>query len=241
MLSEDDLRNFLNEMRIPLAGKVISSFETDVSFVFVCVTRDNENRQQPSNLVLYEAKAKLAELGSMVEFLIVDADSQEIEAGLRATLRHTFDKEIRNSFLSWERKKAKVWIEPKSVFDEKVFRAIRDKALVYLEQFEIELDSIVRTTSENLPTVFACLYRIRQLAPVTEQALETDLISRRFSIPSRDWLRRRLDSMRRSGRIVRLLDGSYALTLASLRALGTIKGRGSPDITRMLALARRGE
>lgn len=241
MLSENELTTFLSEAGIPLAGMVISGFETDVSFVFVRVTRDRDNRQQPTNLLLHDAKRRLSERGSNVEFLLVDNDSQEIESGLRATLRHSFDKEIRNVFLSWEGKKGKIWIEPKYAYEEHVERSIREKIHVYLSQVEIELDSIVRTTGENLPTMLACLSRIRHLAPVTEQLLETDLVSRGFSIPSRDWLRRRLDSMRRNGRIIRLANGSYALTLSSLRALGTIKGRTSPDIKRMLALARRGE
>jgi len=241
MLSEHELTISLNEMGIPLAGVVISGLETDVSFVFVRVTRDRDNAQRPSNLILHDAKKKLSERGANIEFLLVDDDAQEIESALRATLRRSFDKEIRNLFLSWEGKKGKILIEPKCAYGEDVEDAIRDKIRIFLSQVGIELCSIVRTAGENLPTMLACLSRIRHLAPVTEQLLKTDLISRGFSIPPDDWLRRRLDSMRRSGRIVRLANGSYALTLGSLRALGTIKGRASPDITRMLALARRGE
>jgi len=241
MLSEGAVRAVISEMGIPIAGAVVSEFDSEVSYVFVSVFRDQENRQQPPNSLLNSARSRLKDLGRDVEFLLVDASSQEMESGLRATLRHSFDRELRNVFLSWEGKKAKVWVEPKYSYQEEIGNAITKKIVIYLSQLDIQLDSVVRTTEESLPTMLACLNRIRLLAPFKESALYTDLVSRGFSIPSPDWLKRRLESMRRAGRLVRLADASYALTLSSLRALGMTRGKSSPDITRMLALARRRE
>lgn len=241
MLSSDELVIALAALDIPVSGSIISEQQSGIYYAFVHITRDSENKQQPSNFKLNDAKEKLATQSTIVEFLLVDDSGREIEAGLRATIRHSFDKEVRNVFLSQEGKKGRVWIEPKYDYDEEINSEIKKKANVYLTQFDIELISIIRTTGQNIPTILACLKRIRLLAPVSPADLEADLTSRGFSIPSEEWLKRRLESMRRKGHIVRRSDGAFVLTLSSLRILGTVKRRGSPDISRMLALARRGE
>ena len=241
MLSNDEVLSFLSDLDISVSGSIVGGYESELSYIFVRIVRDSENKQRPSNVKLNDARERLADFGVNVEFLLIDESGQEIEAGLRATIRHSFDKEVRNVFLSREGSRSRVWIDPKYDYEESTSLAIKDKAKLYLSQFDIELVALVRTTGQNLPTIIACLKRIRLLSPVTPDALSADLSLNGFSIPSEDWLKRRLDSMRRNGHIIRRSDGSFALTLRSLRILGTAKRSGSPDVARMLALARRGE
>lgn len=240
MTSRANLLNALKQLSVPVVGTIIEDFEAEINYVFVEVVRDRENKQKPSNLSLRAVKQQLAESGFNVEFLLADQIGKDLEIGLRATLLMAFGNELRNVFLSIEKRRGKVWIEPKTQFGERVERAISKTIEIYLSNVDVTLESLIRTTDENLPSILACLNRIKLHAPVTQTVLLRDLVSRGFTVPSEDWLKRRLDTIRRAGKIVRLSDGGYVLTLASLRALGTLKnGSKSPDVTRMLALARR--
>jgi hypothetical protein len=141
--------------------------------------------------------------------------------------------------MSVEGKSAVVWLEPKKVLDEATRRSIDAKINIYIAGFDLRLGSISITTGENLPSVLASLGIIRQIAPAEATTLKEAFQRAGFSVPSVDWLNRRLDVMRKSGKIVRLEDGRYTLSLRSLRELGTAKnGRTSPDVSRMLALVR---
>ena len=57
-------------------------------------------------------------------------------------------------------------------------------------------------------------------------------------MPSEGWMAHMADSLRKSGLVVRLKSGKYALSLAGLMALGSAKNAKSPDISRLLDLAR---
>lgn len=185
-------------------------------------------------------RPRLAEQGVGVEFLLTDAHAQDVEAGLRATLLHAFGGSVRNVFASVQGPKASIWIEPKHQLAEDELSAIKNRASKFLDEVGVRLEFLTTTVDENLPSVYLCLRVIRQHAPIDPLKLTELLRVRGFVIPSDDWLLRRLDAMRRSGRLVRQDGGRYSLTLAALRDLGTVKGRSSPDISRLLALARRG-
>jgi hypothetical protein len=240
MLDASGLQVTLQSQGIQVNGSIIKDTGTgDAFFVFVEVTRDQDNRQIPSNRKLTEAKRELADQGTIVEFLLSDPATRDIEGGLRATLLHAFGAEVRNAFMSIDDGVAFVWLEPKRNLDESVRADIDAKIKVYLSEFGFRLGSTSVTTNENLPSMLACLRVIRQMAPVASLALKDALTRGGFTVPSIDWLNRRLDSFRRAGKITRLDNGLYVLALKSLRELGTVKGRGSPDIARLLAMARR--
>jgi hypothetical protein len=223
---------------VPLVGDVVFDVENGTLLAYVAVKKDLDGRQIPSNRKIEEVKKSLLDAGVLVDFLVHDELGQDIESGLRATLLMSFPNEVRNAFLSISGGAAQVWIDPKRTFDEELLKAVERRVRQYLKVFNVDLDSLVRTTTENLPGVTACLSLIRHLAPVLSSELERALTSHGFTVPSEDWLKRRLDSMRKEGRIVRMANGTYALTLLSLQRLGTAKGKRSPDVNRMLALAR---
>lgn len=241
MLDHAKVITILQEMGINVAGAIVEdSGAPRHLFIHVAVVRDSNNKQVPSNRKLSDARdALLAVEGITVEFLLTDGLHQDIEAGLRATVLHAFGSNVRNVFMSITDGTAQVWIEPKQTLDEVVSKAIFEKVRTYISGFNVELSSLTLTTGENFPSVLGCLRAIRQLAPVTPSDLLQELIIRGFTVPSIDWLKRRLDAMRKKGQVVRLEGNRYVLSLGCIRSLGTIKGRSSPDVTRVLALARR--
>lgn len=239
MLNSNEIIAFLQKKNIVVSGVPIKDKEVENRFfVFTAVSRDNENRQIPSNKKLNDARLELAEHSIAIEFLLTNPQSRDIEAGLRATLLHSFGSDLRNIFLSIEKSKASIWLDPKRNIDTEELKTIEERARIFLRELDIEIRSISLTTNENLPGLLISLRAIRQTAPVDIFTLSQELTRRGFTIPSEDWLRRKLDQMRKNGKVARLEDGRHVLTLSTLRELGTVKGRSSPDVQRMLAIAR---
>lgn len=216
-------------------------FDENHFYVFVDVFRNSENMQVPSNKKLNEIKGQIADLGINVEFILTDATKRSIEDGLRASMLHSFPETIRNSFLTMSGAEARVWLVPKAAINDDLLKEIKQKTGVYLAVFDIKEFSIELTSAANLPSRIVCLEVIRNQSPACLQSITETLRRRHFTIPSEDWMSRMLDVLRRNGMIIRSKEGMYSLTLAGLKALGTAKGRRSPDITRILALARSGE
>lgn len=240
MSDEQKIVEALQNQGLTLEGHIVSSTShIPTYFVTILVNRDSDGRQIPNNRILHSIKENLTNERISVEFLLRYADSEQIESGLRATLLHSHIDHIRNVFVSFESRNADVWIEPKHVLEESDINSLRSRAQTFLELFELKLTNLSVTSDEVLPTKYAILTTIRILAPASLSALSVELGRRGFKIPSPDWLVRRLDVLRKSGNIVRLAGGQFALTRLSLHTLGTAKNRRSPDVGRLLALARR--
>jgi len=238
MLSAQEVEQFLLAAAIPVSGSAIRDAEGDgLYYVFVEVRRDARGRQEPSNTTLDAIKALLEEKGALVDFVLTDGAKRDAEAGLRATLLHSFGGAIRNSFLSSETREAFVWVVPKRQLSDTELDEIGAKAKVFLDDVGLKLGNITTTTGENLPSKTRCMTMLRQVAPVTCSQLAELLRQREFVVPSDDWMTRRLDALRKAGLVVRMKSGFYAVSLQALKGLGTVKGRTSPDVSRLLALA----
>jgi hypothetical protein len=241
MASDELILTKLKAAELAPLGTIISGKEDlPVYFVTLSVSRDSNGRQAPSNALLHSIARELRADGLAVEFLLRYENSEEIESGLRATVLHSHIDHIRNIFLTFESSNARVWLEPKHPLDMEVLRDIEDRTEKFLSLFDIELREILLTTEEILPTKLAMLTAIRQLAPASLTAIAFELHRRELTVPSPDWLVRKLDALRKSGHVVRLSGGEFALTRYSLHALGTAKNRLSPDISRLLALSKSG-
>ena len=239
MISGPDLEKRLIAAGIPVSGSAIRDSETGNSFhVFVEVGRDSRGRQVPSNGQLEAEKEQLREIGVLVDFVLTDAMMRDAEAGLRATLLHSFGSMVRNSFLAKDGRNAFVWVVPKRQISDAELDEVSAKARILLTEVGLELAHLTLTTGENLPSKTRCLTMLRLVAPVSSGALAAHLRSAGFVVPSDDWMMRRLDGLRKAGQVVRLKSGLYAVTLQTLRGLGTVKGRASPDLSRLLALVK---
>lgn len=226
---------------IALLSKIVSSASADpLYFAAVVVDRDSAGKQVPSNRTLRQIQENLLSQGVRVEFLLRYEKSEEIEGGLRATLLHSHIEHIRNVFVSFESGEAHIWIEPKHALESATINQMVERAEKFLSLFEVVLAGTSITSDEVLPTKLGILTAIRLLAPASLTSLAIELTRRGFKVPSPDWLHRRLDVLRKEGSLVRLAGGELVLTRHSLHVLGTTKNRGSPDISRLLALARRG-
>ncbi|XHS78107.1 hypothetical protein ACFJGW_20655 [Burkholderiaceae bacterium UC74_6] len=236
-----DLVQYLAEKGIRVVGSIVrDSNGSEAFFVRVAVQRDADNRQQPSNRTLASIQSELLSLGKPVEFLLTDGLGQDIEGGLRATLIYAFGSDVRNVFFSLSGRGGRVWVEPKRTLEERAARAIEARAKEFLGGLAIELETFATTGDDSIPGNLACLRALRQIAPATVEQLKVELSRRQFLVPSEDWLNRRLDVLRKAGKVVRHAGGTFACTLTTIHALGTVKGRRSPDLDRLLALARQG-
>lgn len=208
-------------------------------FIFVNVERDSTGRQSPSRQVLEAAIQLLKAQGISLDILLLDPVSQDIEAGARATALFAFPDLTRNLFLSVRQRDVVVWIDAKRTLDEDQRRTISDRLAIYLSSFNLRLASLTTLGEGNVAGKLALLRQIRASAPVSPEDLLTKLTNSGFTVPSAEWLARRLDALRKASDIVRLGDGTYAPSAATIRALGTThQGRSSPDVSRLLALAR---
>jgi hypothetical protein len=238
MIDKQTILANLEQGGIPVLGTVIrDSVGNDHAFIYIQVQHNADGHQVPSNRSLHRARERLGELGVVVEFILTDALTQDMEAGVRATLLHAFGDEIRNAFLSVEKGKATVWIEQKKTFDEAMKAAVRKKASVFLKEVGLELGALLVTNEENIPGKLAFLKAIRQVSPAEPNVIRAELVNRGFSVPSDDWLRRKLDTLRKNDAIVRLASGHYVLPSKTFDVLGTVRAGRSPDVTRLLALA----
>lgn len=238
MLDDAAVQKLLSDASPSVHGSVVSDVNRKGHFyVFVEVGRDKENKQVPSNFLLHNVKRQMEAYGVAVDFVLLDARQRDAESGLRATVLHSFGEYIRNIFLSTANTDAIMWLDAKRGLDSEIKEAVSEKARVFLTEVGFDLKSVETTNGGNLPSRTACLRVVRASAPVSIATLDAQLRDRGFTVPSTDWLTRRLDSMRRAGLVVRLQTGEYVLSLASIRAMGTSKNRRSPDIERLLALA----
>ena len=239
MSDQEKILTVLHELDIEVAGSLVQDIEeTGRYLVFIPVARDSENRQIPSNRKLNVAREKLESIGYVIEFLLRDANASDIEAGLRATLLHNFIDELRNVFLSTDRGQAHIWLEPKRQLDDQQIQAIAELAKIYLSPLGLTPATIRSMTGENLPSKLACMKAIRFLAPAGLNSIATYLVKQGLTVPSQAWLSKRLDAIRRNGMIVWLESEQYAMSFRGLQVLGTTKNGRSPDVTRVLAMAR---
>jgi hypothetical protein len=207
-------------------------------FVFIATSSDAAGRLQPTRRTLNEAAASLAQQGLIVEFLLADNQSKDIEAGVRATLLHSFPNDVRNVFLTVHDDIANVWIDAKRALDQSRRDAMKGRMKIFLTGLELTLGAVSTLGEANIPGKVAILKAIRLSAPSSPLEISALLKQREFVIPSNEWLTRRLDALRRSDEIVRLHDGTYGLTASALRSLGASQHGRSPDVSRLLALAR---
>ena len=232
----------LNSHEIAHSGQIAEDiFDENHFYVFVEVGRDADNYQVPSNKKLNSIKETLVKAGLNIEFVLTDSTRRNVEDGLRASMLHSFPDVIRNAFLSMQGASAQVWLVPKVALSSENLGLIREKISLYLQLFDISDFSVDVTSTANLPSRLNCLQVIRINSPTNIDVLISKLRHKGFTIPSEDWMSRMLDVLRKHGLIIRSKQGLYYLSLEGIKALGTTKGRRSPDITRMLALNRTGE
>lgn len=208
-------------------------------FVPIRLTDRSKEHKRPSENALRTARSRLLDLGYLIDFIFVDDESRNIEESLRASLISSFPHDVRNAYFSYIDGNPKIWIDFKRPLEEQVLNRLQNHLATFSDLFALPKTSYAALGDINTPTRIEILSTIRQLAPVSVSTLANALLGRSFTVPSTDWLNRRLDVLRKTHLVIRRKDGSYVVTMEALAKLGTRKGRGSPDVQRLLALARR--
>ncbi|MBO9380116.1 hypothetical protein GG804_25440 [Sphingomonas histidinilytica] len=224
---------------VKLAGEVVlnPSIQNGV-ILSVAIERSPSGRQLPTHKQLADIKSSLSNIDVYADFILIDSSLKMMEEGLRASLIASFPEIIRNSFLNIIEGIAHVWIDTKREIDANDHRRVNEHVAVYVDLFNVRGKQVHFLSSENIATNTEILSIIRRYSPVSCERLQEALISRGFAVPSLDWINRRFDALRKAGLLIRLPDRNYALTSEALHRLGTTKNRNSPDLGRLLALAR---
>jgi|HubBroStandDraft_1064217.scaffolds.fasta_scaffold36418_2 hypothetical protein len=240
MTDMERIAALLAERGLPIIGTIVSNpSSSNAYFIPLRLTRRADGRKSPSGLALAAARSSLLELGYVVDFILIDEETRNIEESLRASLLGTFPDDVRNSFYSPGEGQPQAWIEFKRQADAGVKRRLEEHLRKFADVFSLPSLSLSPIGEANTATNFEILSAVRHLAPVDLPTLKQELAGRGHDVPSSDWVNRRLDALRKSDLVLRRRDGTYVLTAKALAHLGTRKGARSPDVRRVLALAWR--
>lgn len=231
----------LRENDLPVAGTIVSNPSApNAYFVPLRLTRRANGRKSPSGRTLAAVRSRLLNLGYVVDFILIDEKARDIEESLRASLLSSFPDDVRNSFFSPGEKNPQAWIEFKAPADAEITRRLEEHLRKFADLFSLPSLSMAPIGEANTATKIEVLSAVRQLAPVDVATLARKLAAQGHGVPSPDWTKRRLDALRKSNLVLRRRNGTYVLTAQALARLGTRKNSRSPDVSRVLALARRG-
>jgi hypothetical protein len=235
----DKISEALMAHKVELAGAIIlNPVAANTLFLPVKISRDSAGRQKPSFGALMNLKNEIMVHGLSVEFLLVDLNAKSIEDGVRASLITAYSDIVRNAFVSVVGAVYHIWIDNKKPISTEDSDKLDGLIERYLSTLDLYRHKIHIMSEEYLATNTEFLAILRKCSPADRSLLASELSKRGFAVPSDDWMNRKFDALRKAGLVVRLADGSYALTAEALHRLGTRKDRHSPDVARLLVLAR---
>jgi hypothetical protein len=199
-----------------------------------------------SNRQLTDIRKKIQEkLEINVEFLIQKSSDEEIiEDGLKFLLKEHFPALNLDCFISCPHPDVfDVWLNYEPSMEEQVENTLKSiviKITDYLNLLSKTLGEIHRIQPDiKLPSLALILRVIKICAPSTPDLLEAEIKSKGFIVPSPQWLRKKLDLLRKQGMIIRQKDDSFVTTELALKIIPHGRYRSSSDIDRALALGRK--
>jgi hypothetical protein len=235
------IRRILEEEQLTVIGDVIvADGEASDSFAYIKLTRDYKGHRTPKQRQINNAKERLKAAGLFVTLIYIEPEKQNIEEDLRLTLLQEGGELVRNVFFKSKSRGAEIWIMPKTRnalnAKEKIYKLIERT----MSRHGVRGWIIKYASEENVPTKTAILSVIRKNSPLGVETLFSDLTKIGFDVPNEAFLMRMLDNLRKSNLVIRRGDGLYVLSLLALRHMGTSKNSRSPDVSRLLDLARKG-
>jgi len=237
----DQIRTTVAQFGLPLASDVMLSPTVDNGvLIAIYVCRDAKGRRHPSGKILAQLSEAVSQRGAVAQYLLIDETAQQLEEGVRASLLNTFPSLVRNAYLTVTDGVAQVWMEKKKDLSDEERARLTDHVRTYAKLFNLRGATLHVMSDFSLATPTEVLRAIRKLAPATCEQVFDELKDRGFAVPSLQWVNHRFDLLRKNGLLVRMSDRTYSLTWKALHQLGTVKDKRSPDIGRLLALARRG-
>jgi len=236
-----ELSSLITDAGVILTAPVMRSpYEPLKHIAFIKSYINDSGIEEPASGFLSRLKNQAEALGYDIDFVKTGGVYQDIEAAVRLTAQRTLPNVIDNCYVSIEGEKVTIWIAPKQTISKEDAEVLNRKLKSYIEGLSFNIQSIIYPSSEKTPSKWACLSYIRQKSPVGAEQITRGLQDKGFSVPSHEWMSKNLDNMRKGGLVVRMKNGSYALTLDALKIMGTAKNGRSADIRRMLDIAQRG-
>lgn len=231
----------LKDAGIDLTAPVIGDpNEKGLYYAFVKTKKDKKDVPHLQKRAASQVKENLASRDIRLEFIYSYDLNPNVAAGIRAIFSHFLMERLGDCFVAQDGDKVSIWVTPEGDITPDDILLLEQKSKDFLSSVGLRLGNIVSLKFGNLPSRYIILSVLRIKAPALVPEIVGELRLRNFDIPSDRWLSRALDAMRKANLVTRLKSGRYALSLEALRTLGTSKNAQSPDITRMLDLARRG-
>lgn len=231
----------MNEFGVKLEGSLVKDSSDEARFfIFIASKREADGSENPSTKRLKQIEILLQEeLKITIEFIKISEDLEFIINALRMQMINLHGNEISNIIISTSKKMAFVWIVPRvaAVALEKLSE-LEKTSRSLLRAFGLQLGGVYLVHTASVPGHLACLNVVRFSSPADLEKISISLRKKGFIVPTDEWLNGKLDLLRKGEFIVRFKDGKYALTLNGLTLLGSGRGRGSPDLSRVLALAQ---
>lgn len=202
---------------------------------------DRRGRQIPSNYMIATAEKAAIDAHGVIDVVVSRGDVEDALLSIKSMLMRRYLDTLRNVYCHMEGSGVTVWVEPKTSLSPEQVGDLTEKVEAAIGSFDLKLRGVISTSDVRLPNDSVILSTIRRAAPVKAADVAKVMAERDFELPEDDWLARRLDRLRKRGLVVRFADGRYVCTRNCLLALGSGKNRSSPDIDRILDLARHGE
>ena len=180
-------------------------------------------------------------LGLVVEWIVIPGTQvAALEGALLEILQQRFPNVFAAVFVSsptlspiW------VWMDPRP--DAKDLPDLKTLETISTELFKVfgfEAPNVVFANGLELPSNLAILRALKIHAPALVEELLDALRKRQTPVPDIRWLQTKLDTMRKTGLVVRAGSGQYVLTEQALAIVPISKKRASSDVERALALGR---
>lgn len=232
--------DILGRRGMRLAGELVGNPDVNNGMYIPLKVARISGKMRPSQKEIIYLKDELVDSGITPEFILIDKEEKSLESDLRASLLTSLPDLVRNIFVTVNGTSTEIWVDEKRHLEEMQASNIERSINKFLELRSMSPSKILYMTDQSIATNTEVLSIIRKNSPIDALKLKAYIEELNFSVPSLDWVKRKLDALRKADAVMRLPDGSYVLTAASLHKLGTRKDRHSPDVSRLLALAKLG-
>ena len=242
----EGLREFLQTRGIACVSEIREGNSDDIDFVLY-VPGDRVSRRVDAGRTSVRQMTRLCndikkQLKLNVEWIITQDDRV---ADLEAALRGAFEARFPGIFTAVS--VSALHVSPSLVSVETDPQAINRPGAEHLSEiaasifsaYGVEPPTVFYGDGLELPSIPMILRGVKTGSPATAESLADRLRQSRTLIPDLTWLRRKLDTLRREGLVVRISSGAYAMTEKGLGIVPHGRSRSSSDVERVLALARR--
>ncbi len=205
--------------------------------------RASRTKTSPRQLQVWKSEID-KKLSLRVRFAVFPTPEQEqVEIGLLGMLRLSYGVQKMDVVATFMLDRAvAVWMQesPERALSDADIKDLRSRVAGYLRSCELTLsDFVVEHATMRVANLIDVLKSVKIMQPCRVTEIDAALENCSLRVESETWLGNMVDSLRKKGYLIRSSGGFLSLTAAGLRNVPTSHSRGSSDVERALALARR--